>query len=329
MTIVNPGTSPVSSTAEAAPRPPDRKRRRTRRRAPRWLPYAFLLPALLLELLVHFAPIVLGMAMSAMKVTQYQISHWWQAPFTGLGNFRVVLDFDNPTGKSLLHSFWITLGFTAIVLSAAWGLGLAAALALQHSFRGRGVLRALFLVPYALPAYAAVITWRFIFQRDNGMLNHLLNQAGLTDGNPFWLIGSNAFWAQCIVAVWRMWPFAFLILMAGMQSIPSDVYEAAGIDGAGPWRQLRSITLPLLTPVNKVLVLVMFLHTFNDFNTPYILFGGGAPSSADLISVHIYQSSFATWDFGLGSAMSVLLLLFLLAVTSVYLAVTRRAGHDT
>ena len=317
-----------------SPEAPDKRRRsdggRARGRGRRWVPYAFLFPALAFELLIHFVPIVVGVGMSAFRVTQYQISQWWAAPFAGLDNFRIALDFDSPTGKSLAQSFLITLAFTAVVLAAAWFLGLAAALALQRSFRGRGILRTLFLVPYALPAYAGVITWRFIFQRDNGMLNHLLGQLGVTHSNPFWLIGSNAFWAECVVAIWRMWPFAFLILMAGMQAIPAEVYEASSIDGAGPWRQLQTITLPLLSPVNRVLVIVMFLHTFNDFNTPYVLFGGGAPPAGDLISVHIYQSSFATWNFGLGSAMSALLLLFLLLVTACYLALTRRsASHDS
>jgi len=149
------------------PRAPDRPRRREggrARRARRWIPYAFLLPALVFELLVHFVPIVLGVGMSAFRVTQYQISHWWDAPFAGLGNFRIAVDLDSPTGRSLAQSFLVTLGFTAVVLTAAWLLGLAAALALHRSFRGRAVLRALFLVPYALPAYAGVITWRFIFQ---------------------------------------------------------------------------------------------------------------------------------------------------------------------
>lgn len=95
------------------------------------------------------------------------------------------------------------------------------------------------------------------------------------------------------------------------------------MDG-GVWQQIRKITLPSLRPVNQVLVLVLFLWTFNDFNTPYVLFGKSAPEAADLISIHIYQSSFVTWNFGVGSAMSVLLLLFLLLVTAVYLFLTSR-----
>jgi multiple sugar transport system permease protein len=117
------------------------------------------------------------------------------------------------------------------------------------------------------------------------------------------------------------------MIMAGLQSIPRDVYEAAAIDGANAFKQWRSITLPMLQPVNVVLVLVMFLWVFNDFNTPYVLFGTAQPPAGDLVSFHIYNASFLTWNFGFGSAMSVLLLLFLLIVTGIYLFVTNRRSH--
>jgi multiple sugar transport system permease protein len=300
-----------------------------RRRPRTWSPYLFLLPALVLELLVHFGPMVAGLAMSFLKLTQYQLARWWQAPFAGLENFRVVLDINQPVGASLLGSFLVTCAFTVIVIAVSWVMGIAAAVSLQNARVGRGALRTLFLVPYALPAFAAVITWRFLFQRDNGMLNHILvDQLALLEENAFFLIGPNAFWAQCVVAIWRLWPFAFLMLMAGLQSIPAELYEAGTLDGAGPWRQLREITLPLLSPVNQVLVLVMFLWTFKEFETPFVLFGGSAPEEARLINVEIYQNSFVTWNFGLGAAMSVLLLLFLLLVTGAYLLATRRKLHE-
>ena len=113
-------------------------------------------------------------------------------------------------------------------------------------------------------------------------------------------------------------------MTAGLQSIPGDLYEAATLEGAGMMGQIRWVTLPLLASVNRVLVLVLFLWTFNDFTTPYTLFGQSPPRQADLISIHIYQTSFGTWNFGEGSAMSVVLLLFLLVVTGTYLAVFNR-----
>ncbi|MEU0166584.1 sugar ABC transporter permease [Streptomyces iakyrus] len=293
------------------------------------LPYLLLLPALLLELLVHLVPMVIGIVMSFKELTQFYIRDWGAAPWSALDNYKVSVDFDAPVGEALLHSFLVTVAFTLLSVGLCWLVGTAAAVFMQDTFRGRGLLRALFLVPYALPVYAAVITWVFMFQHDNGLVNHVLHdQLGLTDKPSFWLIGDNSFIALLTVSVWKGWPFAFLIVMAGLQNIPRELYEAAALDGAGVWQQIRRITLPSLRPVNQVLVLVLFLWTFNDFNTPFVLFGRTAPEAADLISVHIYQASFVTWNFGTGSAMSVLLLLFLLLVTGGYLVLTSRGRRS-
>ncbi|MEU3250659.1 sugar ABC transporter permease [Streptomyces sp. NPDC006997] len=306
---------------------------RTPRRAGRLrrvsLPYLLLLPALLLELLVHLVPMVTGVVMSFKELTQFYIRDWGTAPWSGLDNYDLAVDFNAPVGEALLRSFVTTCLFTVLSVGLCWAVGTAAAICMQDTFRGRGILRALFLVPYALPVYAAVITWVFMFQHDNGLVNHVLHdQLGVTDKPSFWLIGDNSFYALLTVSVWKGWPFAFLIVMAGLQNIPRELYEAAALDGAGIWQQIRRITLPSLRPVNQVLVLVLFLWTFNDFNTPYVMFGRAAPEAADLISVHIYQASFVSWNFGTGSAMSVLLLLFLLVVTGVYLTLTSR-GRKT
>ncbi|WP_329042251.1 sugar ABC transporter permease [Streptomyces sp. NBC_00178] len=312
------GSTGTGGARRRLPRIPDRIRQGG-------LPYLLLLPAVLLELLIHIIPMLIGIVMSFRQLTQFFINNWGGAPWSGLDNYRIAVDFDAPIGEALLHSFLVTCVFTFFAVGLAWLFGITAAIMLQESFRGRGFLRAVFLVPYALPVYAAVITWAFMFQRDNGLVNHVLHdQLGLTDQPSFWLIGDNSIYALIIVSVWKGWPFAFLMLMAGLQNIPRELYEAASIDGAGIWQQIRRITLPSLRPVNQVLVLVLFLWTFNDFNTPYVLFGKSAPENADLISIHIYQSSFVTWNFGSGSAMSVLLLLFLLVVTAVYLFFTSR-----
>ncbi|WP_298572763.1 carbohydrate ABC transporter permease [Streptomyces luteogriseus] len=322
MTTTAPAEAAVHKSPPGAAKGTPRRPGRIRRIG---LPYLLLLPALLLELLVHLVPMVIGIAMSFKELTQFYIRDWGNAPWSGLSNYKVSVDFDAPVGEALLHSFFVTIAFTLLSVGLCWLIGTAAAIYMQDTFRGRGLLRALFLVPYALPVYAAVITWVFMFQHDNGLVNHVLHdQLGLTDKPSFWLIGDNSFWALLIVSVWKGWPFAFLIVMAGLQNIPGELYEAASLDGAGMVQQIRRITLPSLRPVNQVLLLVLFLWTFNDFNTPYVLFGKTAPEAADIISVHIYQASFVTWNFGTGSAMSVLLLLFLLVVTGVYLLLTSR-----
>ncbi|MEY9848801.1 carbohydrate ABC transporter permease [Streptacidiphilus sp. MAP5-3] len=289
------------------------------------LPYLLLLPAVLFELLVHVVPMLVGIVMSFKQLTEFFIRNWTAAPSAGLDNYRFALNFNGAVGSLLLHSFLVTCGFTVLTVGISWLLGTGAALLMQDPFRGRGLLRTYFLVPYALPAYTAAITWEFMFQRDTGLVNRLLvDDLHLFHTAPFWLIGGNSFWALVVTAVWRTWPFAFLVVTAGLQNIPGDLYEAAAIDGAGVWRRIRSITLPQLRPVNQVLVLVLFLWNFNDFNTPYVLFGNVPPPQANLISLQIYDTSFENWNFGSGSAMSVLLLLFLLVVTAIYLLVTNR-----
>jgi multiple sugar transport system permease protein len=327
-------TTPPEAAGGSRPRAPGAGRRpgrgrRTASRGRRLFPYLLLVPAIALELLIHLVPMVVGAWMSLRQLNQFSIRDWSAAPFIGLDNYRIAVDVSAPVGAELLHSFWVTLAYSVVTVTLCWLFGLAGAVFLHKPFRGRGLLRTLFLVPYALPLYTAFITWSFAFQRDTGMVNAILvDQFHASGDRPFWLIGGNSFAALVVSAVWRNWPFAFLCLMAALQNVPGEMYEAAALDGAGFWARLRHVTLPMLRPVNLVLVLVLFLWTFNDFTAPYVLFGGSAPHAADLISIHIYSSSFVTWDFGAGSAMSVLLLLFLLLVTAGYLWLTGRGRDD-
>ncbi|MGW1927007.1 hypothetical protein ACWCQ0_50415, partial [Streptomyces massasporeus] len=155
-----------------------------------------------LELLVHLVPMLMGIAMSFKELTQFYIRNWGEAPWSGLDNYTVAIDFDAPVGQALLKSFLTTCLFTVLSVGLCWFLGTAAAIFLQENFRGRGFLRTLFLVPYALPVYAAVITWAFMFQRDNGLINHVLHdQLGIGDSPAFWLIGDNAFYTLLVVSV--------------------------------------------------------------------------------------------------------------------------------
>ena len=310
--------------------PPPRPRKGWRRRlGPNALPYLLVIPAVLFELLIHIVPMVFGVVISFLGLTSLYIRNWVQAPFTGFNNFKLGLDIGGPIGSSLLHSFLITTAYTVLIVVGGWVMGLTAALLVNSEFRGRGWFRTLFLIPYALPIYVTVIAWQFMLQQQNGSVNTLLvKDLHLVNDPPFWLLGNNAFWSITMTALWRTWPFAFLLLLAALQNIPADLYEVASVDGASRWRQFRSITLPLLRPVSAVVVLVTFLWTFNDFNTPYILFGQSPPASADLLSLHIYVNSFVNLNFGLGAAMSTLLLLFLLIVSVVYIRLLRVGSEE-
>ncbi len=311
---------PQRESEQARKRPPRRQLGKEAR------PYLFIAPAVVFEFIIHILPMVIGIGVSVLGLTLFYVHYWNQAPFIGLQNYAIALNFTGAAGSALFRSFLITIAYTVLVVGLAWVLGMAAALLLNRDFRGRSWFRTLFLIPYAIPAYVEVIAWNFMLQRDNGAVNAVLRGLGVSNP-PFWLVGGNAFWSMIMAATWRSWPFAFLFLLAGLQTISPDMYEAASLEGASKWQQFRSITLPMLKPVNVVLLLVTFLWTFNDFNTPYVLFGASPPPAADLLSLHIYINSFVNWNFGLGSAMSVLLLIFLFIVSIVYLRVFQVGGE--
>jgi multiple sugar transport system permease protein len=318
-----------TSSDAAEPEEPRTRRRRRTRVGSRRLPYVLVIPAGLAELFIHIIPLVVGIGISLLQLTQFYIRDWTRAPWAGTHNFDVALSFDGPIGAGLLRSFQTTVLFTVAVVALTWAFGMAAALLVNGEFRGQRWFRTLFLVPFAMPVYVGVIAWAFVLDRDNGALNRLLvDDLGVVDERPFWLLGNNAFWSMLMTSVWRLWPFAFLMILAGLQNIPRQLYEAAAVDGAGVIRQWRAITLPMLRPVTNVLLLVLFLWTFNEFNAPYVLFGPSPPEAADLLSLHIYINSFVNLNFGLGSAMSVLLLGFLMCVTLIYIKVVRLGSEQ-
>ncbi|MDN5906474.1 MAG: sugar ABC transporter permease [Micrococcaceae bacterium] len=317
----DPGTPTAGRPAPAAA---PRKRKKD------LFPYLLVAPASIMELLIHIIPMALGVWIAFIALTQLSIANWVQAKFIGFQNFVDGLNPAGPIGSQFYDALGRTVLFTIIVVGLAWSIGMFAAVLLSSSFRGRGFLRTLFLVPYALPSYVGTIAWAFMFNQRDGVINRLLvDDLGLLDHRPFWLLGSNAFWVMVIVTVWQFWPFAFLMLLAALQNIPGDVYEAAALDGASLWKQFTNITLPMIRHANTVLLLILSLWIFNQFNVPYVLFGPASPPEATLISPLIYQQSFSNWNFGVGGAMSVLLLIVLLIASAFYIRLVMPKGKST
>lgn len=265
-----------------------------------------------------------GVAMSLLRLTQSTIGDWVKAPFAGLGNFRISVELNSPIAHQLFSSFVVTAAYTAVIVAASWSLGMAAAVYLADEIRGKRLLRSLFILPYALPGFVAVMLWAFMFQ-PHGAVNVLFGgDLHLIDSDTFWFAGQRAFWAMCVNGIWRTWPFGFLMLLAGVQSIPTEIYEAARVDGASRWREFRAITLPSVRRISLLLLLIMGFWAFTDFMTPYLMFGqGAAPNSANLISLEIYNMSFIDLNFGLGAAMSVLVVAFLIGIAVLYVQVLR------
>ena len=294
----------------------------------RALPYLLVGPAVAVELVVHVIPSLLAIVLSLLRLDQSSIAHWTHAPFAGLANYRAGLS-TNAIGDDFYSALGRTAVFTVLVVATSWLLGFVAAVALSHPFRGRQFFRIFFLIPFALPTYATGIGWRFMLGRDNGALNRLLvDDLHIVSHRPFWLIGGNAFWVTVVVAIWRMWPFAYLVLSAALESVPKDNAEAARIDGASTWQQLRRVTLPAIRRMNLVVVLLMALWSFNEFTLPYVLFNGTPPPSASLLPIVVFRDAFSTFNAGLAAALDVVIIAIVGVVLVAWLRLRQVGDRD-
>lgn len=273
-------------------------------------------PGLALLLCLVVAPFAVGGWISFLDLDETTLRDWIRAPFLGTENY-----LESLRTAGLLHSLWVSTAFSVLTTAIAAPIGLLAALTVQGRFRGRGFVRSLYLVPYVIPGFVTGLLWRFMLQ-PSGAVNQVLETLGL-GGETNWLIGQNAFWSIVFVDVWASWAFIYLMALAGLQTIPTELYEAAEVDGAGFLLKLRHVVLPQLRGVLSLALLLSTLHHFNNFTLPYVIFGAPAPDSVNLLPINVFTTSFQQFRFGLGAAMSVLTLLILLLPAALYLRATR------
>jgi multiple sugar transport system permease protein len=199
-----------------------------------------------------------------------------------------------------------TLVFSVISVSLELLLGLGTALILNQNFRGRGVVRAIAILPWALPTAIISVAWVWIFNDQYGLINDLLLRLGVISHGINWL-GEQP-WATTAVIladVWKTAPFITLILLAGLQAIPPELYEAHALDGAGPWQSFVRLTLPLLAPQIFVALLFRFAQAFGVFDLIQVMTGGGPAGSTETVAVYIYNMTLRYLDFGYGAALVV------------------------
>lgn len=292
--------------------------------------YLFLLPTVIGMLIMHIAPIVQGIMMSFLRLNQYTINQYLSAPFIGFENFyNVLFNLNSPIRLGILEATRNTIIYSIIVTLGTLSLGMLVALMVNRSFPGKRLIRTLFLFPWVVPTYVTGILWGFMWQRGVGIINILLVDVfHLLPTKPFWLIGPNTLWAIIIPTIWRYWPFSMLLLLAGMQSIPEALYEAADIDGASPWSKFWNITFPMLTPVWAVLILFGMIYNTYSFNIVYMMFGFGAgfPGEwGDLIMTNIFRNSFMQWNFGTGAAASVVLMICMICLVNIWFYFYKKA----
>lgn len=275
-------------------------------------------------LFLHVLPILQGFIMSFLQLNQFTLNLYLSAPFVWFKNYYTILfDAGSPIRTGLLEAVRNTAIYTLFVTTGTMGFGMIVALMLNRSFRGRGLIRTLFLFPWVVPTYVTGLLWGFMWQRGVGIINIILvDILHLLPDKPFWLIGQNTIWAIIIPTVWRYWPFSMLMLLAGLQQIPDELYEAADIDGASSWRKFWMITWPLLKPVWAVLILFGLIFNVYSFNIVIMMFGFGAgfPGEwGDLVMTNIFRNSFMQWNFGVGAAASVLLMMVMVVMVLIWM----------
>ena len=234
--------------------------------------------------------------------------------FVGIQNYRSVFQDD-----LFLNSARVTLIYMVVTVFARFALGFVTALALNTKFRGCGLARALVIIPWAVPEVVACLVWILMYDKDYGIINAILSGAGILSQNLGWLLDKNlALPAAMAVNIWKGFPFVAVMLLAGMQSIDQQMYEAATVDGASRLQQLHHITWPALKPVSMVVFLLLVIWTLKDYAIAYLLAKGGPAHATESLTIYVQQSAFKYFDFGKASAVGMLMLLASCIFTGIY-----------
>lgn len=286
----------------------------------RW-DYMYIAPALFVMLLVIAYPIYYTVSLSFYKTPPSLAMS--EKIFVGIDNYTRLLanqSFHEVTMNTVVWTVWST--FFAVVL------GFGAALVLNKEFIGRGLLRGVLLVPYVISAVAASYVWRWIYHSDLGVLGSILIRLGLTEEKLNLLDHvDRVLPALIVVNVWKEFPFAMIMILAGLQTVPEQLMRAARVDGASPLNQFIHVTLPHLKGVLIITVLLLFVSNLNHFTIPWIMTGGGPAGASDIWITQIYQIAFGRIRFGIASAYSVILFVVMVVIGYFYVRALT-AGED-
>jgi multiple sugar transport system permease protein len=283
--------------------------------------YLMVAPTVLLVLLLGIYPMLQSIRMSFLQYDLMRVQREG-TPFVGLRNFQEV--FANPRfTQSILNTFL----FVIIVIGGVLFLGLMIAQLLNMQFRGRGTLRTLILIPWVTPPVVAAAIWMWMYQTERSPINQILRAFGIIQLNIRFLTDaanrlgpiSIPMLSVSSVRIWNGLPFVTIMILAGLQSIPVELYEAGQIDGAGVFARFRYITLPMLRPVLAILITLLSLSAFGHFEVNYIMTGGGPQNLTNIMAVMAYQQAFVLYRFDLGSAMTTVILLITSVIAAIYI----------
>jgi ABC-type sugar transport system permease subunit len=302
-------------------RPPPRAARRGIRLSDRQVGILFMLPFLLTAAAFMVWPVAeaIRLAFYAYNPLRPDDIRW-----VGLENFERV--FDDPLFWESFSQALVWTGWS-IALQTVLGVGLA--LLLHNSLPGIALFRGLLLFPYIVPTVVVALNWRWIFNSEIGVVNHALLSLGLIDQNIAWLSTPNMAMASAIgLNVWKYTPFVIICVLARLQTIPTELYDAAKVDGAGAWRRLIDITLPMLREVLVVVIVFRTIWTFNKFEEIYLLTRGGPGTSTFNLAVYAFEEGMANLRLGVAAATGVIMIVLLLAGTIVYVRVAGFGRED-
>ena len=280
--------------------------------------FLIVLPALLVMLAIFIYPMVYSAFTSLHNL---DIAHPDRTEFIGLANYINTLQ-DEEFGRALRN----TLVYVGVALPIEFCLGLIIALALATITRGRNILRTLLIIPMMLAPVAMGLMWKFMYNDELGIINHLLRSIGV-NRPPLWLSDpEQALFSVIVVEIWATVPIFVLLLLAGLLSIPHDYYEAATIDGAGPIAIFFRVTLPLLKPIILVALLIRGMDAFRVFDIVYVLTKGGPALRSDVLSFYAYRAAFIERDFGEAAAAAWIMTAILLVAGLSLIRLMRRQG---
>ena len=277
-------------------------------------PYYFLAPALIVLAVIILVPIASNLLMSVQKV---RLLKGGGGEFVGFANYAKL--FGNVTFQSSVGS---SFRFTFISLPIAFILGLAMALVFNEIRKYRPIFTGFLLIPWAIAPVVTGFMWRWLFHDNFGLVNHFLKTIGLIDTNIPWLAQPDTAMAAVVVAnVWRFMPYITIMLLAGLQGISTELYEAAHVDGASMTKRFWYVTLPQLRHVIAVVFLFATIWMVNDFALIFIMTEGGPAQSTQVMPITVYRYAFEHLRLGRGAAAAMILLVFLLAVSMVFIRV--------
>lgn len=274
-----------------------------------WLGYAFVIPATLMLAVIIGYPMIRGLYLAFFEVSLFNPN---QMEYVGLQHFSSLAS--DPIFKEAL---WHTVLLTALAVSLQYLLGLGLALALREKIPGAGIFRSLSMVTWVMPIIVMVIIFRFLVQNGFGPVNIILGNLGMRTTYWFGEPGV-AFPLIVVMHVWRNVPFYAISLLAAMQSIPKEQYEAARLDGAGPLERFRYVTLPQISYVSMIMIVLHVTFTFKNFDIVYLSTGGGPLGNTEVLATHVYKTAFEEYALGTGASIGVVMLIIMLVFTVVY-----------